>query len=306
VDFLPQLHRAPALREEQFSSGVFRILVGLAKKIVIADFLAVKLVDPVFAAPGAAAGVEVLLAVYAYALQIYCDFSGYSDIAVGCGRLLGFDIVENFAAPYKARSVAEFWSRWHISLSTWFRDYLFLPLAYRVTRRLGRCADDPRRAQLWAYALTTLVVMLLVGLWHGAAWTFVAWGALHGIALALGRAGATARRQRSRGSALVAGIGTFHFICLGWVLFRSGTFATAAEVCAALTRAQPLRLVGGGVLAVMAIGFVTLLWPESGKASVEQRFVRAPTWVQALVVVLGLAVFQAMAQTAHPFIYFQF
>ncbi len=183
AEFLPQL-RGPRDPRSVDAARAFRLIVGgLAKKVLIADYLATHLVNGLFAAPEQYSSWETLIGIYAYAVQIYCDFSGYTDIALGVALLLGFELPENFAAPYTARSVREFWRRWHITLSTWLRDYLYIPLG---GNRGGRRKTTRN----------LMVTMLLGGLWHGAAWTYVLWGGLHGAALVVEH-GAEDRRRRT-------------------------------------------------------------------------------------------------------------
>ncbi len=286
-EFLPQLKRPPVVSERDVSDGVFRILTGLFKKIVIADYLGSRVVDPVFAAPGDFGAGDALLAVYAYALQIYGDFSGYSDIAVGSARLLGFTLPENFAAPYTALSVRDFWRRWHITLSTWLRDYLYIPLG-------------GSRHGAWRATQAVMVTMLLGGLWHGAAWTFVAWGAWHGLALVVARA------VPVRPPAWLARLATFHFVCAGWILFRSSNFTVAGELVAALARPHALTVFTLPVAAVLAVGFVSQGLPAGLIGAARDLFARAPALAQAALAVIALALFDTMSLTAHPFIYFQF
>jgi alginate O-acetyltransferase complex protein AlgI len=173
-DLLPQLAELPALELEAATAGLFRIVVGLFKKIALADTLALALVDRVFEAPEHFSAVEVVAGVYGYALQIYLDFSAYSDIAIGSAQVLGFTLPENFRTPYRSANLQEFWRRWHISLSTWLRDYLYITL--------GGSQGAP-----WRTYLNLILTMLLGGLWHGASWAFVVWGALHGFGLAVTR-----------------------------------------------------------------------------------------------------------------------
>jgi D-alanyl-lipoteichoic acid acyltransferase DltB (MBOAT superfamily) len=173
-DLLPQLDDLPALELEAATHGLFRIVVGLFKKIALADTLAIAIVDRVFENPQHFSSLEVLAGVYGYALQIYLDFSAYSDIAIGSAQLLGFTLPENFRTPYRSGNLQEFWRRWHISLSTWLRDYLYISL--------GGSRGAP-----WRTYLNLALTMLLGGLWHGASWTFVVWGALHGFGLAITR-----------------------------------------------------------------------------------------------------------------------
>ncbi len=175
ADFLPQIRRKPQLTNQQLSQALFLIMGGLFKKAVISDYISVNYVDRVFENPALYSGVENLLATYGYAIQIYCDFSGYSDMAIGLALLMGFYLPENFRKPYQAISVQDFWRRWHISLSTWLRDYLYISLG------------GNRKGKFRTY-LNLMVTMLLGGLWHGASWVYVVWGGLHGLGLALDRA----------------------------------------------------------------------------------------------------------------------
>ena len=227
---LPQVvHPRPRLDAARFQTGLYHVLTGYFKKVVIADNMA-WLGGHVFALePGAPLnGLEVLLGLYAFAFQIYGDFSGYSSIAIGVAMWLGFDLMDNFRRPYFATSPTAFWSRWHISLSTWLRDYLYIPLG---GNRHGR----------WKTGRNLMTTMLLGGLWHGANWTFVAWGGLHGGWLALHRwlSGAerkTVARDRRVWRRLAAWAVTFHLVCLGWLLFRAETIGQAGDLLVTLAR----------------------------------------------------------------------
>jgi len=223
-DLLPQLEKPPALDLERATVGLYRIALGLFKKITIADTLAISIVDRVFEAPERFSSIEVLVGVFAYALQIFCDFSAYSDIAIGSAQVLGFTMPENFRTPYRSANLQEFWRRWHISLSTWLRDYLYVTLG------------GNRRGPTMTYVNLTLT-MLLGGLWHGASWAFIVWGALHGLGLAITRyfQRATAGDRSEAWSMLVGcillamvGSATLHFIdnsgtwtklIVGWLFF---------------------------------------------------------------------------------------
>ena len=213
---LPQLRRERTLSREQLSAGGWLLLTGYFKKAAIADGLA-PLVDAVYAAPGQAAGPEIIAATALFGLQIYCDFSGYSDIARGSAGLLGVELMENFQAPYAARSIREFWRRWHISLTAWFTDYVYIPLG-------GSRRGLPRRC------FNIMAVFLLSGLWHGADWTFVAWGGIHGIyqvcgVLAARRTGG--RTPQGLGTGLLRCAATFSLVTFAWLFFRAQSMADA-------------------------------------------------------------------------------
>jgi D-alanyl-lipoteichoic acid acyltransferase DltB (MBOAT superfamily) len=216
---LPQLAAPVPLDEERFCSGSATILWGLFKKLVIADRLA-QYVTPVYANPSAFNGPTLAFATYFFAFQIYCDFSGYTDIAIGVARLLGVDLMENFRQPYLARSIADFWHRWHISLSTWFRDYVYIPMG-------------GSRVRTARWVLNVMTVFLVSGLWHGASWTFVIWGGLHGLYSVVGRATSGYRESLWRHSRLmplrplVATIVTFHLVLVAWVFFRASRTSDA-------------------------------------------------------------------------------
>ena len=171
--FLPQLQAGPRFTREGIEAGAFRIVRGLVKKVVLGDFIAIHLTDRIFDAPGTFTSVELLIALYAYTLQIYADFSGYSDIAIGLGRMLGFKLPENFDRPYQSRDMAEYWRRWHMTLASWLRDYVFFNLLARVGARGGYVA-------LW-------LTMFLVGMWHGASWNFVIYANIHALAVVFNR-----------------------------------------------------------------------------------------------------------------------
>ena len=317
---LPQLARRPRLTNEQGSLGLLLVLVGLVKKVAIADYLAVNLVDRVFDFPERFGSLEVLAGVYGYAFQIYCDFSGYSDIAIGSALLLGLTIPKNFETPYRAASLQDFWRRWHISLSTWLRDYLYIPL--------GGSRHGVRRTYL---ALSA--TMLLGGLWHGAAWTFVLWGAMHGLGLAVTRAVQRARSDRpvSRLGRAVAVVATFHFVCLCWVVFRSQSITQALAVlgrigegllvlgAAALgdgaAAAGDARLAAtfstgnlqAPVLAVLGLALLTHWVPAPFARRLHLTWAGLPPPVQAGAAVLVAAVLYHVASSeVVPFIYFQF
>jgi len=214
--FLPQLANNILIKRTNLEQGVQLFLIGLVKKNLIADRLAL-FVDPVFQNPHAFNTPTIWLAVVAYAIQIYCDFSGYTDMAIGCAKCLGFNIPQNFNMPYISRSITEFWRRWHISLSTWLRDYLYISLG------------GNRKGRVRQYCNLT-IVMLLGGLWHGASWNFVVWGGLHGTALAVHKIYSeyfNTAQADSKIYSFFSWLATFVFVCIAWVFFRSKDFAVS-------------------------------------------------------------------------------
>jgi alginate O-acetyltransferase complex protein AlgI len=214
--FLPQMDRPIGPTRERLASGFNLFLLGLTKKRVIADNVAT-IVDPIFAAPQDYSSISVWCAVVAYALQIYCDFSGYSDMAIACARMIGYDLPQNFDMPYLSQNPSEFWRRWHITLSSWLRDYLYIPLG------------GNRRGPVRTY-VNLMITMLLGGLWHGASWNFVLWGGLHGAALGAHRMFQRGARKWLPAWVSIVLMDLFVLVC--WVPFRSPTFAATGHILA--------------------------------------------------------------------------
>ena len=240
---LPQIARPRTITREQVTEGLWLIGWGLFKKMFVADNLA-RIADAVFAPAGHPGSLAVLAGTAAFAFQIYGDFSGYSDIARGTSKLMGIELNINFLFPYFVRTPQEFWRHWHISLSTWLRDYLFLPVSYALSRRLDGVRWLGLRDEVWIYCGATLVTMLLGGLWHGAAWNFVLWGGYQGLLLVTFRIVATLRGRRRRkprvetlgsrlaGAAAVTGM--FLLTCYGWLIFRSKSLSQVAGLTGGL------------------------------------------------------------------------
>jgi D-alanyl-lipoteichoic acid acyltransferase DltB (MBOAT superfamily) len=292
-DFLPQIPRSPRLTAAAFESGLALIAWGLFKKVVIADLLGTEVVDPLWSRPEQFGGLASLLGIYAYALQIYGDFSGYSDCAIGVARLLGFELCENFDAPYRACSPRDFWRRWHISLSTWLRDYLYISLG-------------GNRDGTWRTYRNLILTMLLGGLWHGASWMFVIWGAYHGLLLVLDRLVDFKFVDGDRPGVWLRRLVMFQFTCLGWVLFRSLTLDDAGAVLGSLAAPRGDFRFGPFVLLAMAVGFATQLLPTSLKLWIEARFLAIPPLLRGVAYALGLGLLLTAGSGARPFIYFQF
>jgi alginate O-acetyltransferase complex protein AlgI len=299
TEFLPQVRSLSQLRGDRVSHGLQLFVRGLFKKIVIADNVGL-FVDVVFAAPGHYSAITLWCGAYAFALQIYCDFSGYTDMALGIGRVFGLKLPANFDAPYLATSIRDFWRRWHISLSTWLRDYLYISLG------------GSRRSAGRTYA-NLMLTMLLGGLWHGAAWTFVLWGAFHGFWLALERWADERRRAplapNSPFAILVKRVVTFHLVCVGWVIFRSQSFADLSIYLARMFtewswsgRGESIGLLWAGVLLALVLSgslarnlrLGETLWPRLIPAAQGAA-------LAALAVVVGL-----LHGDSNAFIYFQF
>lgn len=295
--FLPQLEVDPSLDEQTATRGLLLLAIGLFKKLVLADLLALNLVDRVFESPALYTSAELLLGVYGYALQIYCDFSAYSDLAIGSALLLGLQLPPNFNQPYRACDLRDFWRRWHISLSTWLRDYLYVPLG------------GSRGGPLATYR-NLLITMTLGGLWHGAAWTFVLWGALHGLGLAVTRAWQRWRGERPATPLrrLLSTVGTFHFVCLGWVLFRAGDLGQVGALLRGLARATPgTANVTPLVWACLGAGLATQLVPVRALEPTARRLAALPAYAQAALLAAVILGCRALGTTeVAPFIYFQF
>jgi D-alanyl-lipoteichoic acid acyltransferase DltB (MBOAT superfamily) len=295
ADLLPQMEAMPGLetRINTSRAGLF-ILTGLFKKIVVANWLAEHLADPVFDSPEAYAAADLVLGVYAYAVQIYCDFSAYSDIAVGCALLLGFTFPFNFNAPYFAGTLQDFWRRWHISLSTWLRDYLYIPLGG------SRCGPARCSANL-------ILTFFLGGLWHGAAWTFVVWGLFHGVYLTLERPFLKRLQSLNRFWGLVAKVWLFQMVCLSWVLFRSSSWTGVTEMLRGLGRGGASELFGPQAALALLCGFAMQFLDADRAAGLERRIDALPPWVQGLTAAAILVIILGVGpQGVAPFIYFQF
>ena len=341
-EFLPQLRRRPDPDAVDATRGARLVTRGLFKKVVIANFLAQAITDPVFGSPGSYRSWDLLIAAYAYSVQIYADFSGYTDMAIGIALLMGVKFPDNFDRPYTARSIQEFWRRWHMTLSRWLRDYLYIPLG---GNRGGR----------WAEYRNLLVTMVLGGLWHGASWTFVVWGTFHGVGLT-GERWANALRDMPRtersprverlrsqlgletshgevadlsegpgqlGTAVdevapahrrllsnpwVARVVVFHFVTLGWVFFRSATLSDAWLFIGRLASSWgSTGVVTPMVLLTIVAALAAQVVPSRGGDLIEWRVSYLPPAVLAVGVGLFFLVCNVLGpQGVAPFIYFQF
>jgi alginate O-acetyltransferase complex protein AlgI len=297
-EFLPQLEQAILIRWPNLILGAQIFLVGLVKKVLVADRLAL-FIEPVFRTPAAYDSMTVWLAVVAYALQIYCDFSGYSDMAIGSAKMMGFDIPMNFNFPYISKNITEFWRRWHISLSSWLRDYLYISLG------------GNRKGQLRTY-INLMLVMLLGGLWHGASWNFVVWGGLHGVGLAVHRAFSGRIKERVRHGVspfitAVSWLATFVFVCTAWVFFRSpdfGTSWTIVQKMYALTSTSGVNWFATALLIALPIFFLAD-WAAANLRNGKQFNLTGFRGI-FVVIFVAMGVFFLAPENPAPFIYFQF
>jgi len=301
AEFVPQIYKKYQLNYQEYSKAIFLIMSGLIKKMLIANFLAESLNDRVFQNPIAYSGLENLMAVYGYALQIYCDFSGYTDIAIGLALLLGFRLPKNFNSPYAAQNISDFWRRWHISLSAWLRDYLYISLG------------GNRKGKFRTY-INLMITMLLGGLWHGASWKFVIWGALHGIALMVHRfwrekypAEEKSFLQKFLGKFL-----TFHFVLFCWIFFRAADMKTVGIILWKILTDLQISLLEKFISMYFEVSFVMLLgylihWlPRSFKDEIENFFMAMPDLAKAVVIVSIIIGLYQVASSYQAFIYLQF
>ncbi|HPV14138.1 MAG TPA: MBOAT family protein [Candidatus Cloacimonadota bacterium] len=304
--FIPQINKKLSLNKDQIASALVLIIAGLIKKGVIADYISINFVDRVFDAPELFSPLENLLGVYGYGLQIYCDFSGYSDIAIGLATLMGFNLPVNFRVPYIATSITDFWRRWHISLSTWLRDYLYIPLG------------GNRKGKVRQY-INLMITMVLGGLWHGASWNFVIWGTLHGVALAIDKLRITFMGKREHppvANALIKVLGwliTFNFVSFTWIFFRARGLAAATLMIQRIFSPMSLDILsqwiqGYPVVAfLIAFGYLIHFIPQKWDKGYEIVLRRSPLILQSLILAVVIWIlFQAKSADIQPFIYFQF
>lgn len=331
-DLLPLFARPASLTSAQAGEGMFLIAQGIFKKVVISDYLALNLVDRVVQSPQFYTPLEVLMGVFGYAIQVYCDFSGYSDVAIGAALMLGYRFKINFDSPFKSANVAEFWRRWHISLSSWLRDYIYIPLGGSRSspfHRFGKAgAFVGRYFNLW-------ITMVICGIWHGAAWSFVVFGVVQGFAVVgthlyyLARGKKLGDGEEGLGPVKVlAVLATFVFIALSFVLIRTGNDPGGLDTAVAIYKrvfafsdwALFFKQLGAGtaiaqlapnlhltMMLVILGGLVVQWFPARVYASARDLFIRAPAVVQgALLFLVAIALRQGASTEAVPFVYFQF
>ncbi len=301
---LPELSKRRRVSAEKIASGCELVLMGFFKKVFIADAVAT-MADASFAAPGGQSGWNLIIAVYFFALQIYGDFAGYTDIARGVSRLLGIELRLNFKQPYLATNITEFWRRWHMSLSSWLRDYLYIPLG------------GNRKGRFRTY-LNNMLTMLLGGLWHGAGWNFIAWGGLHGMYLAVHKftlgdkkveLSRPPRSPRQWVGALAGMFVTFHLVCLAWVFFRADSLSNAATYLGCIARGLTVAPETTYVAHLLFYGFWALLieglcWYRDDELPVSGSW--RPLWRGLAYACMVFLIVCIGRSDARPFIYFQF
>jgi D-alanyl-lipoteichoic acid acyltransferase DltB (MBOAT superfamily) len=302
-EFIPQLYTEFRLARPEFSQALFLISKGLIKKVIISDFIATNFIDRVFDSPSLYSGFENLMAVYGYGLQIYCDFSGYTDIAIGLALILGFRLPVNFNSPYKAESIGDFWKRWHISLSRWLKDYLYIPLG---GNRKGK----------FRTGLNLMITMLLGGLWHGAAPGFVIWGFLHGAGLVISRAWNSffgARVMNGRIGRAIAVFITFQFVSFCWIFFRApDTNSVGIMINQIAENFSPGSFMTvlpayNSAFLLIAVGYIFHFLPEKIKEAYRGLFLRSHLIAQlAIIMVIAMLLFHMRTNEVMPFIYFRF
>lgn len=305
-DMLPQVKMNPVASRAMVSEGLFLIMAGLVKKVIVADYISQNFVDRVFDNPSLYSGFENLLGIYGFAIQLYCDFSGYSDMAIGIALLLGYRFLDNFRSPFKSQSPTEFWRRWHISLSSWLRDYVYIPLGG------NRCSRTRRN-------FNQMNTMLIGGLWHGASWMYLIWGGLQGLFLIghkeikgkINPAGE--KRQVSRWRAVGNIFLTFNLIAFSFVFFRARSLEAVRDMGTQIFNDFHIsvapQFIEGYLLIVIAMAAAYLLHfaPEKWTAKLKSVYGAMPLVLQAIVLaIIILIVIQVRGSDIVPFIYLQY
>lgn len=302
-EFIPQIYKRFHLTWEEFGFAVFVILNGLIKKMFIGDYLALNLIDRVFANPTGYTGFENLMALYGYSLQVYCDFSGYTDIAIGVALLMGYRLPKNFNSPYKAENLGSFWKRWHISLSSWLKDYLYIPLG---GNRHGEVRTN----------INLLLTMLIGGLWHGASWQFVIWGGLNGLGLLVYKywKRISPYENSTHWTAHLWKVFlTFNFITFTRIWFRSDTMEHARQMIAQIWNNFTISVIPEVIMSyklsfiLLVTGYIFHWLPGRWKAGYRDWFIQTPVYAKvAIVTVVIFIIYQSWSAELQPFIYFQF
>lgn len=296
ADFLPQLLKPRNFSQVKVRYCLMLFLIGFIKKACISDNFA-PLVDRYFSSPETYTALSSWLGVLSYTVQIYCDFSGYSDMAIACAGLLGYELCLNFDFPYFATNISSFWRRWHISLSSWLRDYLYIPLG------------GNRGSKLFTYK-NLMVTMLLGGLWHGAAWTFIIWGALHGVALILHREWSRIMAPHQQLPLLRESLGlflTFYWVCVTWIFFRAVDFESAFTIVKSFIFLESSGSIDLGIRSLWIFALLVLAHWAAYRGWFSEWWQRIPAWSFAVFYGLAVSAMLPFVSTSYtPFIYFQF
>jgi alginate O-acetyltransferase complex protein AlgI len=307
-EFIPQITKTPLVTKEMLGKGVFLICIGLFKKSIVSDYISINFVDRIFENPMLYSGIENLLGVYGYALQIYCDFSGYSDMAIGIALLFGFHLSKNFDSPYQSLHVTEFWRRWHISLSSWLRDYLYISLG------------GSRKGKIRTY-INLMLTMLIGGLWHGAGVKFILWGGMHGAALVIHKIYIENKEKyiifygffQTYIGNFISWFITFNFICFCWIFFRAADMSNVEQILNQIVNVfnvqiLPQLIMGYPlIIAAMLIGYIFHLTPNIYEFKLQEKLILSPLLVKSIVMfVMIFLVIQTKSSKIVPFIYFQF
>ena len=306
-DLLPQIKDKLIINQEIIGKGFFLIMCGAFKKIVIADFLAGNFVDRVFDAPDYFSGFESLMASYGYTIQLYFDFSGYTDIVIGIACLLGFSIAPNFNKPFSSMNVTDFWRRWHLTLSAWLRDYLFTPMSLKL-RNWGR----------FGLMLAIMITFIICGFWHGASLTFIVWGGLHGIAMAWDILTNKFRNKLKKkvNSAiyrLISILITFHFLCFSFIIFRVKSIPIALKFYEKIFTSVDFCLAGQWMnlylypFIVLIFGLILHYTPIKWNTSLLNIYTKRHWSLKAIIIVIAFVViYQVFSSQSQPFIYLEF
>ncbi len=309
-EFVPQLYEKFKLTTREFGHALFLIINGLLKKMLISDYISINFVDRVFDSPMAYSSFENIMAVYGYSLQIYCDFSGYTDIAIGVALLLGFRLPLNFNSPYKAMNVTDFWRRWHISLSSWLRDYLYISLG-------GNRKGEFRKS------INIMITMLLGGLWHGAHLRFIIWGGIHGLALVLHKqwlnivkyfkTGYHPIHSQNKFTRFLSVFFTFHVVTAAWIFFRAQNMTKASQMINRILSPIDSEVIGNmitsykEVFGLIVAGFILHWLPDRFKEKYRGWFIQSPLVIKILVIMIVVfIIYQVKSAAIQPFIYFKF
>ncbi|NVO08720.1 MAG: MBOAT family protein [Bacteroidales bacterium] len=304
AEFIPQIYKKFSLSRQEFNYAYFLILNGLIKKMIISNFISINFVDRVFDNPLSYSGFENLMATYGYAIQIYCDFSGYTDIAIGVALLLGFRLPINFNSPYKAINITDFWRRWHISLSSWLRDYLYIPLG------------GNKKGKVRTY-INLMITMFLGGLWHGANIRFVIWGGIHGVSLAIHKLWVSIFPEPKIKSVtwkrFLSGLITFQIVCLAWIFFRSADIDNAAKMLHQIFNRFGFSSILSNltsqlnIYGLILIGFAIHWIPVSFKETYRGAFIKSPLVLKIIAtLIIAFIIIQIKTSDIQPFIYFRF